>query len=384
MFCRCLQATNGSKARFCLLEQILPRGPDYPFAKTMINHFKKVKGTLRSVETYQTLSKQEARFRHHGWETACGRTLWQLWSDTDFISSETRNELNSKEPFDEWEDLALFSSHYMVLVASNNNSTSRYFEKVAVLETQKSETHMHHNIGQIDTILPREVPIYNESSADNSMVSFQPRRFGASFMTEDIIYTIHGGYVNGGGEVGRTAGSFSITDSLAEMDNTSAPPDMIGPRMCHTITAIGNTKRHLLVGGRHSPNVALSDTWLRTEGKWTPADNLPHGLYRHAATSVNLSGLGAIVLLFGGRTENGKARNDWLYWHQSSGWSHVESSGADISPRFGSCIATINHAQNHGILLGGMDEAGNVLSEIYSWKLWFSSNKMHLTTSTLR
>ncbi|KAK7747003.1 tRNA methyltransferase ppm2 [Diatrype stigma] len=40
-------ASSLGQAEFCLLEQILPDGPDHPFAQTMLHHFEKLKTPLK-------------------------------------------------------------------------------------------------------------------------------------------------------------------------------------------------------------------------------------------------------------------------------------------------------------------------------------------------
>lgn len=46
-------ASTFPHSRFVLLEQILPAGPNHPFAKTMLKHFNNLNTPLNSVLTYQ-------------------------------------------------------------------------------------------------------------------------------------------------------------------------------------------------------------------------------------------------------------------------------------------------------------------------------------------
>lgn len=100
--------------KFCLLEQIMPEGPDHPFAKTMLAHFEKHLSTLKSIHTYPLLSDQILRFKALGWARIEAQSLWDLWN-SDAIP---RQSLSSIEQFDEWEEFVLFASHYLILVAS--------------------------------------------------------------------------------------------------------------------------------------------------------------------------------------------------------------------------------------------------------------------------
>ncbi|KAF7591242.1 tRNA methyltransferase ppm2 [Aspergillus hancockii] len=107
-------------AQFCILEQFFPDGPDHPFASTMMKHFKKLGAPLYSIHEYPSLKEQELRFKNAGWNRAHARSLWDLWSDDDFVDSSLRVSLDAIEPFDEWEEFALFASHYFLLHASTN------------------------------------------------------------------------------------------------------------------------------------------------------------------------------------------------------------------------------------------------------------------------
>ncbi|TAQ86262.1 hypothetical protein B7494_g5426 [Chlorociboria aeruginascens] len=109
------------QARFCLLEQIIPAGQDHPFAQTMMAHFNKLQTPLRPMLNYPTSYAQEQRFRALGWNQASACNLWKLWSSSDFIGPAERQALDRIEPFDEWEELALFGCHYFLLTANNTH-----------------------------------------------------------------------------------------------------------------------------------------------------------------------------------------------------------------------------------------------------------------------
>ncbi|KAL8968926.1 MAG: hypothetical protein Q9183_002244 [Haloplaca sp. 2 TL-2023] len=110
--------------RFCLLEQTLPEGKNHPFARKMLQHFQNLNTPLHSVEKYPLVTDQESRFLHAGYHSACVRTLWDLWQDPSVVPPSTRRNLNQIEPFDEWEEFALFCSHYFVLEALKSTNGS--------------------------------------------------------------------------------------------------------------------------------------------------------------------------------------------------------------------------------------------------------------------
>ena len=102
---------------FCLLQQYLPDGADHPFAETMLKHFEKLNTPLRSVHEYPDLHSQKQRFFGLGYGKVEARNLWWLWSDPLFLSPSQRLALDKIEPFDEWEEFALFASHYILVTA---------------------------------------------------------------------------------------------------------------------------------------------------------------------------------------------------------------------------------------------------------------------------
>jgi tRNA wybutosine-synthesizing protein 4 len=84
----------------------------------MTAHFNKLQTPLRAVEKYPTTEAQQRRFQSLGWPSVSVRNLWELWSAPEFASSAERKHLDSIEPFDEWEEFALFGCHYFLLIAN--------------------------------------------------------------------------------------------------------------------------------------------------------------------------------------------------------------------------------------------------------------------------
>src|ERR1700743_2248319 len=70
------------------------------------------------------------RFVSAGWpETALEmHSLWELWAEPTFLSPEQRRVLEAIEPFDEWEEFALFASHYFLLLAERKGDTNYTFK----------------------------------------------------------------------------------------------------------------------------------------------------------------------------------------------------------------------------------------------------------------
>ncbi|KAI9836419.1 MAG: hypothetical protein M1819_001450 [Sarea resinae] len=360
-------AARFNDSHFCLLEQILPDGPDHPFASTMMGHFNKLGTPLKSVLKYPKLEDQRQRFVTGGWPLPVATTLWDLWGSSLFLSAEKRMHLDSVEPFDEWEEFALFGSHYILLIASKDispddgRSTSPAW--LELFDEQK---------------MPSAHPATRPSVLGQCQFSENPkgygqRRFGALLPVAKSAIGYHGGI----GVQARLNNSDIYAGPSADFFDKHLLPPPMQARVCHTISDL-NGGDCLLVGGRASPDKALSDCWLREEGTWQQVEELPMGRYRHCASTVSLTGapVNSFVLVFGGKNSEGKVLDDWICWHTLSGWQEVHTSGSAPVPRFGASMVSMG--DHRGIMLGGMDQESLVLSDC--WEYTFSCSDTPILT----
>ena len=361
---------DGKDARFCLLEQFFPGGPEHPFASTMMKHFNKLRAPLYPVREYPSLSAQENRFKRCGWHQARARNLWDLWSDDEFLDASSRRSLDAVEPFDEWEEFALFASHYFLLVAST---------------TRKSALDLDDDIISPARTDYQYVPkcFVLESSPPLVGLSGQ-RRHGSVIADSECSLGHHGGL----GRHSRLASSdlYTSSEELSSPIHTLPPRD-IPARMCHTITAFNDNHECLLVGGRTSPSSALRDCWLREGGQWHPVHELPIARFRHTAVEVVANGI-RTVLVHGGKSSNGSLLDSWLIWDRVRGWQEPDVvSLSRPSPRFGACVETISDTS--GIVFGGIGQDGTICQDFWRWRLCQRGNgqmlmKMDDLTEALR
>lgn len=343
------------QACFCLLEQFLPNGSMHPFARRMIQHFDNLKTPLRSIHEYPNLKSQERRFLDAGWSSANARSLWDLWGDASFITSLQKVALNKIEPFDEWEELMLFASHYFLLFARKTSTTMKQHSLTSRLETHADHSDFIQSIATSEQHHGSYFDILEEPGCY--------RRFGASVSLSEDTMLHHGGL-----GVQRRLNTTQVykSGSKATLD-LCVPPLNMEPRMCHTITRLAEG-RCILVGGRTSPDHALSDCWLYNGKSWERIEDLPVPLYRHSATVISLGTPNERVLIYGGRSSGGSLFNDWLLWHNSTGWIKLTVAEGVIQPRFGAAISFIG--PRHGVLLGGMAGDGSVIHEIWNWSIF--------------
>ncbi|KAE8149305.1 tRNA wybutosine-synthesizing protein 4 [Aspergillus avenaceus] len=331
-------------AQFCILEQFFPDGPDHPFASTMMKHFKKLGAPLYSINQYPSLKEQEQRFTGAGWNHAHARSLWDIWSDDDFVSSSLRASLDEIEPFDEWEEFALFASHYFLLHASTRPQAPAS--------------------GTGDVL---ELDEQSNKSGHFKLVSRSPsgsgqRRFGAVIPDSDKSIGHHSG-------LGRQT-RLASTDLYAKSENITKPANEFPPRdiparMCHTVSNLSNGGC-LLVGGRASPAAALQDCWLRQENQWRPTHKLPVPRFRHSTIRVTLDS--EYILVYGGKTSDGTMVDSWLAWSSGGdGWQKVETNTTNPRARFGACLGSLS--DDSGVLFGGIGHDGVILKDFFTWKL---------------
>ncbi len=346
-------------ARFCLLEQYLPQGPHHPFAQTMLGHFDKLQTHIHAVERYPSLGQQSSRFAHAGWSTIeIARNLWDLWSDEAFTPTVTRRRLDTVEPFDEWEEFALFGGHYFLLLASN-------------VETGKpvgSTTAESFATGVPGISGRQSQPMTLTHHAAPSHPKLTPHRFGAAFTVGQSTVAFHGGQGLQSRLASMSVLGQDISKSMIQPCNLTPPQ----ARMCHTVTAFDD-RTALLVGGRTSPAHALADCWVTKDGTWQQVHDLRPARFRHSSVGVTISSDEsnlAGVLVFGGKTSEGTVLDEWTLWTASQGWQTIAIDGTHPSARFGAAISMIGSAHSDqcwGYLVGGMASSGVILDEIWEW-----------------
>ncbi|KAI1278666.1 leucine carboxyl methyltransferase [Xylaria sp. FL0933] len=357
-------ASSLSQAEFCLLEQILPDGPDHPFAKTMLSHFEKLKTPLKSVFEYPHLKAQYTRFSRLGWSHVETDSLWQVWTNDEWISASERRALDLVEPFDEWEEFALFTSHYCVVMARNFDPRAHSSDKSTPADCSHQQ-------------LSPEL-LFRAYSGTHGK-----RRFGAAIqmygeLGEPLFANAFGLGTN---NRLKSCDIYSFDSAAVDMRVHSAGPSS---RVCHAIVDLGHFGS-LLAGGRASPSSAMRDCWHFSleHNKWSPADELPVPLYRH---SMSRLGRSSMTLLIGGRSDSSTIFTGCLLHKPGSGWIECSISGSGYQPAFGASL--VGFEKHHitqddsgfpticfdGILAGGLLGDGTIARQFLRWSLKLTVN----------
>lgn len=369
-------AATYNDVRFCLLEQHLPDGADHPFAATMMAHFDKLRTPLRTAGTMEQMKKRfaAAGFPESGTDV---RSLWELWSDPTFLGAEERRALDRVEPFDEWEEFALFGSHYFLLIAEKE--PGRDYSQRFSTRASRSSVFAGSTRGSVASSVTSDtldVPQYHFGPADilQTHEILEPhnfRRFTAVLPPRSETSGDAVGLLGGMGTQERleSCNTYACDDRVEPI---GGPPLRTG-LMCHAVTRLGSTSNCMLTGGRTSPDKASAESWLRLEGKWRRVQDLPQGRYRHCAVPLVLPTQprpAHTILMFGGKTSSGLVLDEWLIWTGETGWQQVTIVGEERPPaRFGACMITDAREGTSGVLVGGMTSAGRVLNDFWHWSL---------------
>lgn len=348
-------------AEFCLLEQILPDGPDHPFADMMVRHFNKMRAPIKSVNKYPTLQAQQERFNRLGWVHADAQSLWGAWSSERYLTPEERLKIDKTEPFDEWEEFAIFVSHYCIVSAHTRPD---------VLPPCRDLTAEGHQ-GSM-------VPSFKVGTTFTECGKTCQRRFGAPMKIQDQFGREFLGNACGLGNVSRLR---SIDLFTSHPQDAGIDVLSVGPlsRMCHSMVDLG-MHGQLLAGGRASPSSAFRDCWRFdvTTRSWHKAADLPQPLFRHSATRLGRSSLALVV---GGKTDSTSVFQSCLLYQPDTGWTECTVSGADYVPVFGAVLVSYPDPISpdsangeptigfHGLLLGGLLEDGTLAEQALYWRL---------------
>lgn len=355
----------------------------------MLAHFDKLGTTLKPVLAYQTTQAQEKRFTDAGWPTVRARNLWDLWGSDNFLQPEERIALDDVEPFDEWEEFALFGCHYTLLTAhtkaAEGATTADQFDPGPLPGQLWNESKTAEKTKE--TVDKRNLTVevkYTENPKNTGI-----RRFGAPMSLRGL---------NGHSDLLGNFGGHGLNNRLDSIDVYQKTGDdglffqspvTSGPssRMCHTLTDLGDAGS-LLVGGRTSPDRALTDCWFynKLSSVWERVDDLPIPMYRHSAIALD----DAYVLVTAGKQDTKTIIAESFIWHRQTGWKVCESDwvipwgvlGVDYPSVFGAILLvedkkpliTAGNAMHYGSMTGGITEDGRVSKMAWKWILKLSND----------
>ena len=341
-----------------MLEQCLLDRADHPFAKTMLSHFEKLGTPLRSILDYPERTTLRQRFYAAGFDTVEVRKLWEIWSDSEYLTISQRLALNKIEPFDEWEEFALFASHYFLLTAHLGSYNSQVERRTSISSTTSVSSAI-----SARTTLAASIANLNLSLQLNKNPTNKGQfHHGVAYCRSDGQQVI----AHGGITPQKRDRPFEVFQSPMASKETGCLPDNIPPRACHSCTSLHNGEV-LIAGGRRSPTAPLSDTWQLTHDKWFRVEDLPSARYRHSSAPVTSSDGGPGALIIGGKSDASTVINEVLLWQPKQGWKTVPIFETNPTPRFGASFVALTPSS--GLYFGGMRGDGVVLEDFWRWRI---------------
>jgi tRNA wybutosine-synthesizing protein 4 len=280
-----------SNSHFLILEQLMPSGENHPFAKRMVNHFKKMGAPLQCVHKYPTIEHQIERFKNFGYTFVNARDLLGCWQ---LVDNEIKKKVEEVEAFDEWEEFVFFGQHYINLHATNQENVVVYPGEYKELYSDFGESSNHDYNFEVQKLVNPELQ----------------RKFHTSLNFNDKLF------LTSGTNQSRLADTVSLNISA----NIKAP-ETFKPRISATSVTIGNAA--FLIGGRRIPGYGIDEVWKLQEISdnfygWEQKAPLPTGRVKHTSIAF-----GNGILVYGGS----KGEGFTYYSVDEDRWTDLKFSG---------------------------------------------------------
>lgn len=358
-------------SHFVILEQLLPAGKHHSFAQKMLYHFEHLSSPLQCVEKYPTKADQISRFREYypyvEIEDLFGN--WNLLVDDDL-----KAEISRIEQFDEWEEFIVFCQHYAIVHATNEANSMVYRQMGRSSEPHVTNAHTTVNA---DASLNAEVDatiIFDVNGNFLRANKLLELKFPAVCHYQQYAL-VHGG-------LSQTRSGELLACDVETGAMTKVQMETTGPvpRMCHTLTNVGDDV--ILIGGRGRPGQAFKDVYRvhldnNLKGWYEKLPDLPQERYRHSSVAISATQ----ILIFGGLQEEHDDAAKFIVYDKKTGQSTAYKPTLDI-PNMMSCGLDYDIDSNVGYLSGGliseiMPLVNNIL---YQFKVDFSDCKIVLQT----
>lgn len=277
-------SSHFSNSHFIVLEQLMPAGPDHPFAKRMLNHFKKMEAPLQCIEFYPTIPDQINRFKMLGYEFVNARDLLSCWN---LVDEETRKKIESVEPFDEWEEFFFFGQHYLNLHATNQKDIEVYNKDFSELY-EPLENSSNNYYFKVNTDI--EAP-------------FQRKFHNCLCLPESK-------FITSGTNQSRLADTISLSPGSFNIETPE------GFKSRNSAVALTVDDSVYLIGGRRIPGVGLNECWRFFKSvdsyKWEVLESMKEGRVKHSALAY-----GNGILVYGGTSNEVFSyyfieKNEWV------------------------------------------------------------------------
>lgn len=335
---------------FVIYEQIHPSDP---FGQIMLDHFRKLNSTLHAVQQYPDVDTQTCRFLDNGWEQCVCLDMNSFYFR--LVPEAEKNQIESLEPFDEYEEWHQKCSHYFILTASQGFLTAQDILPDPSLTIS--------SLSFSPIALPvRTIPVNTEGLGMGS-VSLGPN-----------VVLLTGGSSKGGREA--QIGLLLKNKDSWKFIKVSSSGD-IGVRLYHTVTTTpGNAV--FVFGGRTSPLNPVKGICKLTMDPWCAPDleHLdsvilkveevaaggipPKPRWRHTTTLLSHKGKD-YLFLFGGKNESQQVFGVGSFMDLCQNlWTEMAIDGPAPEARFSHSACSY---QGGVVIFGGLSKRGHPLGD---------------------
>ena len=296
-------------------------------------HFRSLGSPLKAINSFPTLQSQEQRYLQEGFEAAAARDMNCVYHA--ILSASEQQRIESLEVFDEFPEWHLKCAHYTIVLACKGLCCPLQQQLInSVLLPIVSENCDGKTFKLITVAM---------DSGDASL-----SRYGhASVMLNDDTVLMIGGYGSDhGGKHSRLNSCLAVCHSSNGQWRTSSLTVTIDnfPAMMHLTATNTSTGSVIIFGGRQSPNNVSNTCYqLNSNGarnKWrlqvvNTKGCPPQPRYKHSAVSTLVMDGSEVIVIFGGRSDNGEALSSCCVLDVNSlTWSEVSIDGQPPTARF--------------------------------------------------
>ena len=326
-------------------------------------HFRGLGSPLKAINTFPTLHSQEERYLQAGYEAAGARDMNCVYHGMLDASEQCRIE--NLEVFDEFPEWHLKCAHYTLILACKGNC--------CLLQQQLMNV-----VPNLPTIINGgcQGRTFKLTKAAMESGDLSLSRYGhSSVMISDDVILLIGGY--GRSEQGKHSrlnnclAAYYTNDGQWRTSSSVVTKDDFPPLIYLTATRT-STGSVIIFGGRQSPKHASNtcyqlsscgdyETWRLhiTDTKGC----LPQPRYKHSAVNTwTMDGL-EVIVVFGGRSDNGEALSSCCMLEVNSlTWREAIIDGEAPTARFShSSFAW----KDNIFIVGGLGSDSTPLNSIY-------------------
>ena len=287
---------------------------------------------LRAVNSFPTLYSQEQRYLQAGYEAAAARDMNRVYHT--LLDTSERQRIEKMEVFDEFPEWHLKCAHYAMILASKGNcyplqeQLMNLMPKLSIVSSSCQEKFK----------LTKVVMECGDLSVS---------RYGHdSVMINDNMILLIGGYGRSEqGKHSRLNNCFAVYHTHdGQWKTLSVVIKDDFPSMMHLTATRTSIDSIIIFGGRQSPRSASNVCYLLSScgdcetWRMQVADTkgrLPQPRYKHSAVNTwTRDGL-EVIVVFGGRSNNGEALSDCCVLEVNSlTWGQAAVDGEAPTARF--------------------------------------------------